>query len=494
MTRIACLGAAAFSLVAFGGCGRDKGGNGRPPVDGAPSDGAVDGAPPDGAVDGAPPDDGVDGGAAESGANDSAVETGSAQVSCDTDASMPFVITTGTLGPQLQAPFYDGPAVIERSSPTELVVAYFASKNTADGGVAGGAGELPLHVSLDLIASFCPWAQLPPGARVWLTKDPAGLPPPPFGLAQPNEAVAVRDKKDGRLLVASALNKPAAVETAPGSPTRTSGDQSCMTIHGSLIIHGDTDVVIGDGEVATVPIGGFACDVSVYDSTLSGTGCGGDVPIGLQTRVSIKAQDLAAAGATLDVGAPPACSRGSGDVQSEDSFTFDENNEGTTYDGPVVYVGRGQLGCFRFSATNRVDATTHAPTYLEVCDVTGAAAEPAIGQTLWALIDAQVEIIQRGQGGPPLMARVDINTTTAGATVAQKVGLPLTIDQGCAYAATTPSSGGPLWYLTELSFATTPPTVVHADTPAVVVVGGTSYEVWMSRAFYPEVSFTIAAR
>jgi hypothetical protein len=74
-----------------------------------------------------------------------------------------------------------------------------------------------------------------------------------------------------------------------------------MTTHRSLIVHGDTDVVIGDGDTATVTISGIACDVSISDETLAGY-CGGDVPLGTSTRISIKAQDLAAAFATLDGG------------------------------------------------------------------------------------------------------------------------------------------------------------------------------------------------
>ncbi|HVU49757.1 MAG TPA: hypothetical protein VHL80_03665, partial [Polyangia bacterium] len=195
----------------------------------------------------------------------------------------------------------------ESSSPTEIRIAYFASDNAADGGVADGGGgvqNVPLHVSLTM-TSLSGWPPLPVGARVWLTKDPAGEPPPVTFLAPANEAVTVRDKKGGRLLVAAALNKPTAIEIAQGSESCTEVYGACMETYWTLLVHGDTEVLVRSGETATVPIGGVACDVSVYEISTSGTNCGGDVPLGTTTRVGIKAQDLAAAGAKLDVGAAP---------------------------------------------------------------------------------------------------------------------------------------------------------------------------------------------
>jgi hypothetical protein len=493
---------AALSLVALSACGK----SGSRAPDGG-SDAGTGGAA-------GSRDAGGDGAAGNADAGGAGAAGGGAGAAGDADANVcprnapSFDFFTSTLGPRGGS--YDGPAVVERSTPAELVLAFYAADATPDGGAGadggaastdgGAAGErgLPLHATIQgLYLGTAVAPTLPLGAQVWLTKNPAGDPPPSmFNQARAPGAFTVRDGSQGTILLAGSFDAPTPIPTSPGSRscTETHGQVACVvqqTTYGSLDVHGDTTVLVGDGETATVSLRGVAYDVSVVSesttSTLIGMTCGGGnvpPPYGA-VSVNLKAQDLATRAAKLAAAKAPACSKGNVDVPAV-TFSFIGGNAALPYEGAASYTAKDDTGCLRFAASARLDPQTNAPATIEVCGATGLIAEPTAGATFWFSMPAlDVSGIRTGQAGPLVLA--SISTSAGGgfpsAAVDQVVGVHVDLNRACAYGSTVATPGAPplpTSFLAELVFATAPPVIVTTDTQAVVTLGGTPYDVRMT--------------
>ena len=375
---------------------------------------------------------------------------------------------------------YEGPAIVERSAPTagsnELVLAFSPTPD-------GGAGELPLHV---LIQGLPAKATFPIGAKVWLTKSAA--PPVGFGFPPP-WWYSVRDKKDGRLLLAAekdvtaTLFAPLTFDGGVASCT-TAYDDGCgsgTATYSHVGVHGDTTVAIEDGQSATVPVGGIDYTVGVMSRNITLVGannrCADYFGPTQGFAASAAIADTTSLAGTFDAGAPVACALENADVKQV-GFSFYDVAFNTPYDGRVVYAktrDAGDLECFDFTTT--LTNADGAPALLEFCVSAGLFPTPAVGQELWVTTpDWRLAALKSSKSGPLLLAALNESvpfdaTTTASLQAA--LGIATGARQRCPYAA-----GAALW---EATFGTTSPVVLGPSGHATPIIGGKTYDAWMSQ-------------
>ena len=125
---------------------------------------------------------------------------------------------------------------------------------------ADAGAPLPMHVEL---RQMSPMPRLPVGARVWLSKHPAGNQSQPTYFGVTPWALSVRNREGGDPLFGLSRNSPrhhlrAGPRRRGGSGVRPRPPSSCapgsFVTYGSVEILGDRTVVVGDGETAVVPI------------------------------------------------------------------------------------------------------------------------------------------------------------------------------------------------------------------------------------------------
>jgi hypothetical protein len=360
---------------------------------------------------------------------------------------------------------YDGPAIVERSTPSELVLAF-----------GGNATAPPLHTS---ISGGGPLPVLPVGAMTWLDKSMAGDPPAPIdqlSVALP-VSFTVRDAKDGHILLGAAIR---ASSTAPApipfanvrSTCSGSIDTFCLTAtatYSSVDVQGDTAVTIADNETGTVRVGGADYDVTVkarqYSNVLV-TCANPQSGVSMEVRAKAPASSIAA----LQVGPPIACGRGNDEVKTVQYMLLGDFAS-LVHDGPVFYVKRdGQ--CYQFAY-----GKGEGPV-LAFCSDQALGSEPQVDQEMWATVEPAagfaVGALRASMNGPLLLGTVTGGPTSMSGTsaaVSQALGVPVEFRASCMYAA-----NAPLW---EASLGTTAPTVVKSDTHAVVTIDGKSYDAWM---------------
>ena len=109
----------------------------------------------------------------------------------------------GTPGPL--GGVYDGPAIIERSNAEDMVITFMPAR-AADAGA-----PLPMHVE---IRQMSPMPRLPVGARVWLSKRPAGNQSEPWYSGVAPWALSVRTRQGGDLLFGLSRNAPDTISRA----------------------------------------------------------------------------------------------------------------------------------------------------------------------------------------------------------------------------------------------------------------------------------------
>ena len=436
------------------------------------------------------PDAGVDSGL------DSGQEAGGN--ACSTpDVQIPG-LRVDTIGPP--GGTYEGPAIVERSSATELVMAF----TPTDARDAGATSALPLHAR---IHGLSPMPAFPLGARVWLSKSPAG--DPPFSFFGPASwSIAVRDKQGGRLLFGAA-KEPAKAAFAPLSFDNVravcSGaySDSCASgsvTHSSVEVHGDTAVVITDGQTRAVRAGGVDYDVTVMarDITTTNVRCA-DYYAYDGLAVDVRARDLGPLVAGLEVGAPIACPRGNEDLK-EVGFSFYEVPLSTPYDGRAFYLKRRPdtaYECFQFKPVGVMGAAPGDTPVLEFCTSPGLFREPAPNQEFWVTTTSFRLAALRGPNrGSLLLAFVYADAPLDAPTSAQLesvLGVHLEARELCRYADGDPTRGAPVSPLWELAFGRTSPVALRTDGHAVVPIAGKDYDAWMW-AQGPSLGLSLAAR
>jgi hypothetical protein len=390
----------------------------------------------------------------------------------------------GTAGGSL----YDGPAVVERSTEGELVLYYLPPPSPApDGGGGGGAGMPPSPVGVHAsLSGFRPMPLLPVGAQVWLSKNP-----PANQLADRHAygilpwGIAVRDKKDGRVLLGATRNFPDAV-SAPwqvGSPvpTCTGFDFSACGgrqdfVYSSVEVQSDVPVTLHDGESATMTFGGSAYDVKITAQTP--TGQPGRIcfdyhpPSGVGLDIRIK--DWTGAASALEMGDPPACSLGNDTgVSSYIGSNLD------AYTGVLEYL-REERGSLIFRAPGVSDPFVPGqPALFSVSTSSPLGLTLTTGQTVWmAKIAPWVHVLRTEQGGDLLLvdiARTAVMNPDLSAQIAAELGVGVTVRDTCVYTVEAQAS----MFLREFVFATPTPTVVKTGTVSALQLGGKNYRAWV---------------
>jgi hypothetical protein len=188
----------------------------------------------------------------------------------DTFGSMLRIFAVGPEGG-----LYQGPAIVSVSTSSELQLS-FESSPGADAGA-------PILRSVGL-SGLDPMPLFPVGARVWLSKDPAGNPrySPLYG--GPGSALSIRDREGGRLLLGAAFNDngPAApFAVSPGTDVCSDANPVCplpgsRVFYQAVDVHGDSTVTIEDSQTATVQLDGLDYDVRVTAQRVTDgpEGCG----------------------------------------------------------------------------------------------------------------------------------------------------------------------------------------------------------------------------
>jgi hypothetical protein len=406
--------------------------------------------------------------------------------------------TTSTLGPISGA--YDGPAVVERSTASDLVLAFDPDPATG--------GTLPRHTTIQGVGP----ALLPVGARVWLKKDPSveavstteGAPRKP-------SLLSVRTAKDGTLLLGVASGSDASSITGTGLlPMQEKGKSSrahtSACARGTLVttafaVQGDTTVVITDGETRVARVGGVDYDVGLaarsFDAATLNPSCADYGPYSW-FQVSVRAHDLAALASALEVAQPPTCALGNAALEGVSIALFDVPSD-VTYDGPVFYAKRGEqegFDCFLFN-TQGLTATAPGlpPPQVQACVPPGALAEPAAGEEFWATVQTAVATLRKANRGDLIAASILLESsagTTSSAQIGDALGMPVDTHPGCDYADLNQTAGGTLttYRLREVAFGAPPPVVVGSQAHAVVPIGGVDSDVWV----WDSGAFSIVAR
>ncbi|HET6284430.1 MAG TPA: hypothetical protein VFH73_25965 [Polyangia bacterium] len=416
----------------------------------------------------------------------------------------------GTFGPKLsvstvgpRAGRYEGPALVERSTATELVLTF----QPAGGGTANA---LPMHAK---ITELSPMPRLPIGAKVWLSKVPAGeavsrgtFPFPPL----PPWSISVRERQGGRLLFGAAHNpsnevpSPIALGAVKPYCTTASPDmclQGVSVTYATVDVTGDRTVAVHDSETSIVPIGGFDYDVRVTAQELTFSADAApclDYSPSTGVSVDVRARDLGTLIKTLEVSAPPACSEGNADFEGA-IFEIANVNFNTGYVGPAVYSHRVD-NYFLFSVTG-LTSLTGSPPMLQIL-AAGLLKEPCAGEEFWASLTfgkwGSVAALRGPQRGPLLLAsvafaRAPFDATTASA-LAQALGVAADAQEHCPYASSdSPYASNGVLSLWDVVFQTTPPVRVASQSAGMVPIAGRDYNAWVSGEGNL-VSFTLQAR
>ena len=178
---------------------------------------------------------------------------------------------------------YDGPAIVEQSTSDKLVL-YFVLPG-ATGGTDGTGPDSGLPASTQdihaTITGLDPMPILAPGAKLWLSKNPAGNQESEvlmYGIAP--WSLSARNRQGGDLLFGAARNQfdavasPLRIGTVTPDCTALDVDPySCTpgasTTYSSVEVEGDTPVVIHDSVPGTVTLGGIEYDVRATAQKLS---------------------------------------------------------------------------------------------------------------------------------------------------------------------------------------------------------------------------------
>jgi hypothetical protein len=346
---------------------------------------------------------------------------------------------------------YDGPAVIERSSPSELVIAHQPA----------GAG-LPLHTKVYDLGSP---PMFPVGAKVWLSTDY-------------HQSIVVRDQEKGRLLFGS-INNPGAAAPAP-FPIQVR--DTCTTIaplctgtivYGTIDVMGETVVSIYDSETRIVTIDGIDYDVRVTAQNEWLTSTCPDYLPAHGSSIEFRAHDLACLARSLAPGTLPACGVGN------DEVNVSLSSQDFTIDGPVFYRGRSDVTatCYEFDDVAGVQASLPA---FELCADPGIFPEPFPGQEFWVTRSGTDAIaLREPQRGPVVIGRVAAIPPFDAATMmaaSEALGIAVGAEWRCDYGIAE-SGGIASW---DIVFNTSPPTRVPSETITPVQIGGRDYKAWAS--------------
>jgi len=395
-----------------------------------------------------------------------------------------LMFTTSTLAPDGDP--YDGPAVVERSTAGELVLAFAPDPTTG--------GTLPRHTTIQNVGPTL----FPVGAQVWLKKNPL-IVPAGFGTPVPVSSLSVLTEQDGTLLLgvgnapdASSLIGTALVPLQVKATASRSHSDACAS--GTLTtttfdVAADSPLALGDADTRVARIGGIDYDLGLaarrFDFEVSSATCSDYGPYGW-FQLSVRAHDLAPLIATLGRGETPACALGN-DTLEDVSIGLFNVEQGVAYDGPVAYAKRGALegfDCFDFSVPGLAATPGLDSPIVEACVPPGALAEPTRGQEFWATIPRiELGVLRKGIHGDLIAASIVTSSGNASSSeISQALGMPVDVHPGCAYADYNSYNSGPVLYqyhLQEAAFGAAPAATLGSQQHGVVSNGATDYDVWV---------------
>lgn len=399
---------------------------------------------------------------------------------------------------------YEGPALVERSTATELVLSFQPAGTTT-------GTSLPMHTKISNLGAT---PLFPIGAKVWLSKAPGGEPVSsgnfPFPPPQP-WSIAVRDRQGGRLLFGAAYNpsndvpSPIALGAVTPSCTTVSPDpclKGANVTYSTVDVLGDKTVTVRDSETSIVPIGGFDYDVRVTAQKLAippgGVSCLDYSPSSGVT-VEVRARDLAALVGTLEVGAAPACIKGNVDFEGA-SFAIGGLSFNAEYAGPAFYSRR--VGdTFQFTVSG-LTTSTGDPALLLI-EAPRIFKEPRVGEEFWASVAVvqqlgQVATLRGPKRGPLLLGTLAFALAPFDATTASKVeqalGVAANAQERCAYASSdSPYAVNGVLSLWDVVFGSTPAVRLPTLSTGIVPIAGRDYNTWVSTEGNL-ISFTLQAR
>ncbi len=393
---------------------------------------------------------------------------------------------------------YDGPALVERSTPQELFL-YFELPEDED--PAGAPSVLEgVHVQIQRRDSL---PILPVGAELWLRKTPAANQLVRFGAPLPPWAFSVYDEKDGALLLGAAARD----QTLAGSPfpigklasvcvgPETTCERGQVTYQ-SVEVLGDEPVLIADSDTGTVRQHGRDYDVRVTARAQTDTAdCPQDYVIGDDSGVTLEAQvqtkDAKPLIDALPFGSVPSC--GEGNAPRTDVFLSLYNTVfDTTYDGPVFYAGKDPNSRQLLFNVPGLPAQAGMPAQLGVDLSPGIFAEPKPGDEYRVITSGyqMASLRDPGQGGLRLFGTTSLSAPFA-TDIANNLkyafsGVTVGAQRRCDYAPAQPAAandpGGPeqpaiaLW---DVVFGTTPPTIAKSGELTPITLDGKPYHVWI---------------
>jgi hypothetical protein len=387
---------------------------------------------------------------------------------------------------------YDGAAIVERSTPDELVLAFPSGAPSAGD---GGADAPPAHLT---IRQTPPLSLLPRGARVWLSKSPKGNQQRDvLFYGQDPSAFSVRNGQAGKLILGSAYNSlgPPASPAAVGVPRptcTTANSDFCApgtTITYSAVeVKGDVPVSIADGETRVVTMGGLTYDARVTARQISyhvQPTCADYHPRHGVT-LDIVARDWNLATEGLELGVLPAC------VEGNDGFGIVHLSavNRPTYEGPVFFLQRSPYGVLEFSlfAPGTPGDATVGFALSRSGDV--PLPSPVVGQEYWMSVQSRMSAMRDRQGG-----RLIVGTYSAPvplpdgdrAQVEQLLGISVTTEQRCQYAV---DQFGAAVYLHDVVIGSTPAVRIISGSVGKVPIAGTDHNV-MVRALGKNLNLTV---
>jgi hypothetical protein len=383
-------------------------------------------------------------------------------------------VSMGVIGPP-DATTYDGPVIVERSTATQLLLAF-------------GEGELVRRAG---VSAYPALPLFPVGARLWLTTVPTAQPRPQGFVHETSSAWTLRDRQDGTILMGASWQAP----SDPAAPvTARAGADTCVADHPycsspdaaiyrqAVEVFADETELFADGEVRTISIDGKSYRARATASRETGSVCPADYYPSLETRLSlwVVAEDLTALLADVDVGEPPACGQGNDPHTDIDIAIYYASS--SDYEGPVFYrsLGPDLADTFMFEIPGLGSAAE--PALLGIMAASHAFTAPAVGAEFWAEVDLDhaFAALRESEQGPLVVAsgagvEVPFDGQTA-QRIERAVGVGVHAEPRCQYVARTAFSDEP-YFLWDLVFDTDPPTRVGSGETGSLVIAGRPYEV-----------------
>ena len=376
---------------------------------------------------------------------------------------------------------YGGATIVHRSTRAELLL---VAESTETSDLAAppyrfrlSGSELPLF---------------PAGARVYLTKEPAGNPAPvPLYQKRPGYAWSLRDREAGTLLMGSSVDSPTSV-AAPlharieadicSTPNSWCEGSDSAIIRQSVELSADSSVVLDSGESRIVAIKGndYRVQVLAHRATAASEpgSCRPDYFPQNDTLLLVNAfaADLESRIQDLDRSELPDCIHGN-DPPADVGFSLYEVPISTIYEGPVFFRSfePSNYGEILFDVP-ALAASGSVPASLGIVAPPETFDPPAAGTEYWAEYSLDVATLREAQRGPIVFAST-FSLVPFSESIESQLSLALGIgvfaERHCDYA-----SGSETVALWDLVFDTDPPTRVRSGEINDLTYDGHDYSVW----------------